>query len=152
MRLCVVVTDAETWSQEFSDFLVGFVHCSPVWSPAARPPPIGVNSLANWTQERLGPDRSDRGARPQRLLNFYAWDTGGLRDDIRGLASEAIGAPDRGVLILDGTGFLKKSVKSAGVVRQYSGTARRIENCQISVFLAYASPRRGALIDPADCI
>jgi SRSO17 transposase len=60
---------------------------------------------------------------------------------------EVIGDPDRGVLIVDETGFLKKGTKSAGVGRQYSGTAGRIENSQIGVFLAYSAPRGRALID-----
>jgi SRSO17 transposase len=50
-------------------------------------------------------------------------------------------------LVLDETGFLKKGTKSVGVQRQYSGTAGRIENCQIGVFLAYTSPKGHALID-----
>ncbi len=54
-----------------------------------------------------------------------------------------------GVLVLDETGFVKKGGKSAGVQRQYSGTAGRIENCQIGVFLAYASRHGRALIDRA---
>lgn len=83
----------------------------------------------------------------QRLLNFYAWDTDGLRDDVCSAVVEHIGDADQGVLIVDETGFLKKGTKSAGVGRQYSGTAGRIENSQIGVFLAYASPRGRALID-----
>ncbi len=83
----------------------------------------------------------------RRLLNFYAWDTDGLRDDVRAVVVEAIGDPEGGVLIVDKTGFLKKGTKSAGVGRQYSGTVGRIENSQIGVFLAYASPRGRALID-----
>ena len=59
---------------------------------------------------------------------------------------EHLGDPD-GVLIVDETGFLKKGAKSAGVQRQYSGTAGRIENCQIGVFLAYATGTGRALID-----
>ncbi|WP_440099880.1 IS701 family transposase [Streptosporangium sp. H16] len=59
---------------------------------------------------------------------------------------EQLGDTD-GVLIVDETGFLKKGERSAGVQRQYSGTAGRIENCQIGVFVAYASPRGRALID-----
>ena len=55
-------------------------------------------------------------------------------------------SPD-GVLIADDTGFLKKGTRSAGVQRQYSGTAGRTENCQIGTFLAYASVRGHALID-----
>jgi SRSO17 transposase len=83
----------------------------------------------------------------QRLLNFYSWSADAVRDDLRGYVLAAIGNP-AGVLIADETGFLKKGTKSAGVQRQYSGTAGRIENCQLGVFLAYAVPGGGrALID-----
>jgi SRSO17 transposase len=51
------------------------------------------------------------------------------------------------VLVVDDTGFLKKGTKSAGVQRQYSGTAGRVENCQIGVFLAYATPAGRTLLD-----
>jgi SRSO17 transposase len=54
---------------------------------------------------------------------------------------QALGDAERGVLIVDETGFVKKGTKSAGVARQYSGTAGRIENSQVGVFAAYASPR-----------
>ncbi|GAA2915119.1 hypothetical protein Acy02nite_91650 [Actinoplanes cyaneus] len=52
-----------------------------------------------------------------------------------------------GVLIVDEIGFVKKGTRSAGVQRQYSGTAGRVENCQLGVSLAYASPAGRALID-----
>lgn len=83
----------------------------------------------------------------QRLLNAYAWDTDGVRDDVRAAVVDVLGDAERGVLIADETGFLKKGTKSAGVARQYSGTAGRIENSQVGVFLAYASERGRALID-----
>jgi SRSO17 transposase len=83
----------------------------------------------------------------QRLLNFYSWDADALRDDIRDAVVEVIGDREDGVLILDETGFVKKGVRSAGVGRQYSGTAGRIENSQVAVFLAYGSKRGRALID-----
>lgn len=76
----------------------------------------------------------------QRLLNLSDWDENAVRDDVRDFVVETIGSPD-GVLICDDTGFLKKGTKSAGVQRQYSGTAGRTENCQIGTFLAYASAR-----------
>ena len=83
----------------------------------------------------------------QRLLNFYSWSAGDVRDDLRDYVMAAIGDP-AGVLIADETGFLKKGTRSAGVQRQYSGTAGRVENCQLGVFLAYAVPGGGrALID-----
>jgi len=82
----------------------------------------------------------------QRLLNFYRWDAGAVRDDLRSYVLEQLGDP-AGVVVADETGFLKKGTKSAGVQRQYSGTAGRIEHCQLGVFLTYTSPRGRALID-----
>jgi SRSO17 transposase len=84
----------------------------------------------------------------QRLLNAAHWDADAVRDDLRAYVVEHLGAPD-GVLVVDETGFLKKGAKSVGVKRQYSGTAGRIENCQIGVFLAYASARGRAFLDRA---
>jgi SRSO17 transposase len=82
----------------------------------------------------------------QRLLTSARWDADALRDDVRGYVVEQLGDPG-GVLVVDETGFLKKGTKSAGVQRQYSGTAGRIENCQVGVFLAYASGKGRALVD-----
>jgi len=84
----------------------------------------------------------------QRLLNAADWDAEAVRDDLRAYVIEHLGDPD-GVLIVDETGFLKKGTKSAGVARQYSGTAGRRENQQIGVFLAYASARGCAFLDRA---
>ena len=77
--------------------------------------------------------------RMQRLLNKARWDADEVRNDLRAYVMEHLGRPD-GVLIVDETSFVKKGVRSAGVQRQYSGTAGRVENCQLGVFLAYASP------------
>jgi SRSO17 transposase len=82
----------------------------------------------------------------QRLLNRHRWDADGVRDDLRTYVVDRLGE-DGGVLVADESGFVKKGRKSVGVQRQYSGTAGRIENCQVGVFLAYASPRGRALID-----
>ncbi len=82
----------------------------------------------------------------QRLLSMAVWDVDGVRDDLRAYVVEELGEPD-GVLVVDETGFLKKGRHSVGVKRQYSGTAGRIENCQIGVFLSYASEKGHALID-----
>ena len=82
----------------------------------------------------------------QRLLNAAHWDADAVRDDLRAYVAEHLGDPS-GVLIVDETGFLKKGTKSVGVQRQYSGTAGRRENCQIGVFLGYASPRGRAFLD-----
>ena len=84
----------------------------------------------------------------QELLNRAVWDAPAVRDDLRAYVVDHLG-DSGGVLVLDETGFVKKGVKSAGVQRQYSGTAGRIENCQIGVFLAYASARGRAFLDRA---
>src|ERR1700720_2356430 len=84
--------------------------------------------------------------RMQALLGRTIWDQEKARDICRDYVMEHLGDPS-GVLVLDETGFLKKGSHSAGVARQYSGTAGRIENCQIGVFLGYASPKGHALID-----
>ena len=70
----------------------------------------------------------------------------GLRNELREYVAEELGDED-GVLVLDETGFLKQGKKSCGVQRQYSGTAGRIENCQIGVFMTYASSKGHSPID-----
>lgn len=84
----------------------------------------------------------------QRLLGRASWDANRLRDEVRRyVIDHLLVEGDDGVLIVDETGFLKKGDKSAGVQRQYSGTAGRIENCQVGVFLALVGSRGRALID-----
>jgi SRSO17 transposase len=84
--------------------------------------------------------------RMQRLLGEAVWDADKVRDDLRGYVVDELGDPG-GVLILDDTGDVKKGVRSIGVQRQYTGTAGRVENAQVAVFLAYATPRGRVLID-----
>src|SRR5918992_486998 len=84
----------------------------------------------------------------QDFLSRMRWDADAVRDDLRVYVVEHLGDPGA-VLVLDETGFVKKGTKSAGVQRQYSGTAGRVENCQIGVFLGYASVHGRALIDRA---
>jgi SRSO17 transposase len=82
----------------------------------------------------------------QRLLATYQWDADLVREDLRTYVLEHLGDPGA-VLVIDETGFLKKGTKSVGVQRQYCGTAGRVENCQIGVFLAYSSPMGRTFID-----
>jgi SRSO17 transposase len=84
----------------------------------------------------------------QHLLGRSDWEPDEVRDDLRAYVVEALGDPEA-VLILDETGFLKKGQHSAGVARQYTGTAGRIENAQVGVFLAYASRHGTAFLDRA---
>ena len=88
----------------------------------------------------------DRPYRMQSLLGRGQWSADALRDIVRSYVFEALGDAD-GVLVVDETGFVKKGEHSAGVARQYSGAAGRIENSQVGVFVAYASGYGQALID-----
>jgi len=82
----------------------------------------------------------------QYLLDRARWESDRLRDEVRGYVCEQL-ADHEVVLVIDETGFLKKGTKSVGVQRQYSGTAGRIENCQLGVFLSYSSPKGHTLLD-----
>jgi SRSO17 transposase len=85
----------------------------------------------------------------QRLLNSAKWDADAVRDDLHEYVVEHLGDEQSGVLIVDETGFLKKGEKSVGVARQYTGTAGDTVNCQVGVFLAYASNEGAAFLDRA---
>jgi SRSO17 transposase len=82
----------------------------------------------------------------QHLLSRASWDVDGVRDDIRGYVVDHLGDP-HGMLVVDETGDVKKGAASAGVQRQYSGTAGRVENCQVAVYLTYAGRSGHTLID-----
>jgi SRSO17 transposase len=82
----------------------------------------------------------------QRLLSTADWDPDLVRDDLRGYVLDHLGDP-AAVLVVDETGFLKKGTTSVGVQRQYSGTAGKVDNCQLGVFLAYVGPKGRAFID-----
>lgn len=104
----------------------------------------GAERKNSWTlSEQAGQAVPDR---MQRLLSTTDWDPDAVRDDLRSYVVEHLGAAE-GVLIVDETGFLKKGKRSAGVARQYSGTAGRIENSQIGVFLTYSSPAGRTFLD-----
>ena len=82
----------------------------------------------------------------QRLLLSAVWDCDGVRDDLRAYVLEQLGRAD-GTGILDESSFPKRGQKSAGVKKQYCGTRGRLENCQVGVFLSYATERGHAIID-----
>src|ERR1700761_1060295 len=106
----------------------------------------GLERKNGWTLAEHAGEVSPDGM--QRLLRKAGWDADTVRDDLQEYVAEHLG--DAGaVLIVDDTGFLKKGTRSAGVARQYSGTAGRTENCQVGVFLAYASGLGRTLIDRA---
>jgi SRSO17 transposase len=104
----------------------------------------GLERKNGWTLAEQAGEVSPDGM--QRLLRRADWDVDGVRDDVRDYVIGHLGDAG-GVLIADETGFIKKGTRSAGVQRQYSGTAGRTENCQVGVFLAYAFRHGHALID-----
>jgi SRSO17 transposase len=84
----------------------------------------------------------------QRVLDRFAWDAEAVRDDLRAYAIAAFGDP-RAVLVVDETSFVKQGTPSAGVARQYRGSLGKRANCQVGVFLGYASPKGHVGLDRA---
>ena len=82
----------------------------------------------------------------QHLLGRAGWSADEVRDDLRAYVVEHFNDA-KAVLVIDETGFLKKGTKSAGVARQYRGTAGRVENCQVGIFLTYACARGRTFLD-----
>jgi SRSO17 transposase len=112
-----------------------------------------LRGLLAWVQRKNGWQMAEELGDPnahgvQRLLAEADWDEEAVRDDLRTYVIEHLGEVG-GILAVDETGFLKKGKKSAGVARQYSGTAGRRENSQIGVFLLYASSKGAGFIDRA---
>jgi SRSO17 transposase len=144
--------DAERWAQGLEEVMerIGtrFGRIEP--RRRARAYVRGLLSPAErkngWQLAEVAGDRTPDGV--QDFLARAHWDAELVRDDLRSYVVEQLG-DEQAVLVLDETGFLKKGDKSCGVQRQYSGTAGRIENCQVGVFLAYASRHGQALIDRA---
>ena len=106
----------------------------------------GLDRKNCWTIAEHRGDTSPDGL--QHLLSRAQWDADGVRDDLREYVIDAFGDPGA-ILVVDETGDVKKGVHSVGVQRQYTGTAGRIENSQVAVYLTYAAPRGHALIDRA---
>ena len=97
-----------------------------------------------WSIAEHAGDRDPHGM--QHLLNRARWDTDGVRDDLRDYVATHLGDTDA-VLVVDETGDVKKGRCTVGVQRQYTGTAGRIENAQVGVYLTYAGARGHAMID-----
>lgn len=104
----------------------------------------GLERKNGWTLAEYAGETTPDGM--QRLFNAARWDVDGVRDDIRTYLMQHLGQTDA-VLVGDDTGFAKQGDCSAGVQRQYTGTLGKVANCQIGVFLGYASSRGRALLD-----
>ncbi len=97
-----------------------------------------------WTIAEHAGDTDPHGM--QYLLGRASWDTDGIRDDLREYVTAGLGDGDA-VLVVDETGDVKKGAATVGVQRQYTGTAGRVENAQVAVYLTYAGARGQAMID-----
>jgi SRSO17 transposase len=104
-----------------------------------------VERKNGWQLAEATGERDPQGV--QRLLNSARWDADAVRNDLRSYVVEHLADEQSGVLIVDETGFLKRGEKSVGVTRQYTGTAGDTVNCQVGVFLAYASSKGAAFVD-----
>ncbi|MFF4830178.1 IS701 family transposase [Streptomyces sp. NPDC001312] len=141
---------AETWDHDLDDLFTDIGHRFGRVEPRRRMRAYVRGLLApvarknSWQLAEHAGHATPDGL--QHLLSRARWNPDDIRDDLQAFVAKSIGRPD-GVLIVDDTGFIKKGTTSAGVQRQYSGTAGRTENCQIGVFAAYASSTGRALVD-----
>lgn len=147
-----VMYDGSAWSAAFAALLARLAPRFGRVEPRRRAAAYLRGLLAplerknGWQLAEAAGDPTPNGV--QAFLSRVHWDAGEVRDDLRASVGEHLGDAG-GVLVLDETGFIKKGVKPAGVQRQHSGTAGRVENCQIGVFLGYAGRYGRALIDRA---
>ena len=140
----------DKWSEDFEAFHARFAHLfsrSETREQAAkymRGLMAKIERKNGWQiAEEIGDNTPDR---TQRLLYSSHWGWDGARDELQYFVIETFG-DDNGVGIVDETGFLKKGDCSVGVKRQYSGTAGKVENCQIGTFLCYATPSSHVFLD-----
>ena len=138
------------WASEFEDFHARFAYLFARSEPREEArqylrgllAPVGRKNC--WQMAEVV---GEPGPQPmQRLLYSARWDADAARDELQRFAIERVGAAD-GIGILDETGFLKKGTQSVGVKRQYTGTAGKVENCQVGVFLTYFSRRGYTFLD-----
>jgi SRSO17 transposase len=142
--------DPGRWREQFDDLMERIAGRFARVEPRRRARAFVLGLLSGlrrkncWTIAEQAGDATPDGM--QHLLAAARWDADAVRDDVRAYVVEHLGSADA-VLVVDETGDVKKGAASAGVQRQYSGTAGRVENCQVAVFLSYASPAGHALID-----
>ncbi|GIH81316.1 hypothetical protein Plo01_77450 [Planobispora longispora] len=143
--------DPNGWLVTFNDLMGRIAHCFGRIEPRRTATAYVRGLLADLERKNCW-TLAEHAALPgpqtmQRLLRTARWDAEAVRDEVRAYAVDQLGP--RGVLIVDETGFIKKGACSAGVQRQYTGTAGKIENSQVGVFLAYATPPRARAHRPA---
>jgi SRSO17 transposase len=142
--------DPDRWQSEFSAVLDRIAPRFARYEPLRHAGELmagmfsGLDRKNCWTIAEHRGDATPDGL--QHLLARASWDADAVRDDLREYVIDAFGDPGA-ILVVDETGDVKKGIATVGVQRQYSGTAGRIENSQVAVYLTYAAPRGHALID-----
>lgn len=144
--------DLDRWQNAFSEVIDRIAPRFSRYEPLRHAAGLMQGLVSGLDRKNCWTIAEHRGARSpdglQHLLARAKWDADAVRDDLRGYVLEHFGDPSA-VLVLDETGDLKKGTSSVGVQRQYTGTAGRIENAQVAVYLTYAAPRGHAFIDRA---
>jgi FOG: Transposase len=142
--------ELEAWAEDFEAFHARFAHLFARSEPREQAAKYLRGLLApisrknGWqVAEVVGDATPDR---TQRLLYRAQWDVDAARDELIAFVVETLGHPE-GIGVVDETGFLKKGTKSVGVKRQYTGTAGKVENCQVGVFLVYVTPQGQTFLD-----
>lgn len=146
----MILSELDNWTDDFEAFhsrfssLFGRIEVQEQGAKYLQGLLSQVERKNGWQlAESVGDKRPDG---TQRLLYNAKWDADAVRDALQGFVIEEFGDVE-GIGVVDETGFLKKGVKSAGVQRQYSGTAGKVENCQLGVFLSYATPQGHTFLD-----
>jgi SRSO17 transposase len=144
--------DRDRWQTEFSAVIDRIAPRFARYEPVRHAAELMAGMVSGLDRKNCWTIAEHRGAATpdglQHLLARASWDAEAVRDDLRDYVVDALGDPGA-VLVVDETGDVKKGVHSVGVQRQYSGTAGRIENSEVAVYLTYAAPGGHALIDRA---
>ena len=144
--------DPDRWQTEFSAVIDRIAPRFARYEPLRHAGELMAGLVSGLDRKNCWTIAEHRGAATpdglQHLLSRAKWDADQIRDDLRDYVVEAFGDPGA-ILVVDETGDVKKGAATVGVQRQYSGTAGRIENSQVAVYLTYAAPRGHAFIDRA---
>jgi SRSO17 transposase len=144
--------DPDRWQTEFSAVIDRIASRFARYEPLRHAGELMAGMVSGLDRKNCWTIAEHRGAATpdglQHLLSRASWDADAVRDDLRNYVIDAFGDPGA-ILVVDETGDVKKGTATVGVQRQYSGTAGRVENSQVAVYLTYAAPRGHALIDRA---
>ena len=146
----MTIEELNEWAEDFESFHARFAHIFGRKEPREQAQKYVRGLLAPVERKngwQLAEAVGDRVPDPtQRVLYQSHWEADEARDELEQYIREVFGE-EESIGVVDETGFLKKGQHSVGVKRQYSGTAGKIENCQVGTFLSYVSSRGQVLLD-----